>query len=334
VTPTLAALACLLTASAAAADPLVLRMASIAPEGTGWARELKSFARDVETQTRGAVHIKWYLGGIAGDDVQAGERIRRDQLDGTASGGMLCERLSPHMRAIHAVTTSRDEALFVLNRVRPQLEEEFARSGFAFLGSAGLGPDVLFTRQPVRTLADLQKTRLWVWDLDEVTRLQLPAVGVPAVPTSVADAARAYDDGRTDGFLAVPAAALAFQWSAQARYVSDLSTGFVSACVLLSNRAFDALPNESRDALRTATAKLQARVQDLGHQQDDALLGGLFARQGTTALKASDSFRRQYAEAAARARASLGDKLGAPDVLSQALALVESFRREHLTAPR
>ena len=326
--------AALLAASTAAADPVVLRMASIAPEGTGWARELKAFAREVAAQTEGEVTIKWYLGGIAGDDVQAGERIRRDQLDGTASGGMLCERLSPLMRAIHAVTTSREEAMFVINRVLPQLEEEFAKQGFAFLGTAGLGPDVLFTRTPVRSLAELQKIRLWVWDLDEVTRLQLPALGVPVVPTPVADAAHAYDDGRVDGFLAVPAAALAFQWSAQARYVSDLSTGFVSACVLLSNRAYDALPPETRSVLRASTAKLQARVADLGHQQDAALLGGLFARQGMTALKATDSFRNEYAQAAMKARETLGEQLGPKAAITRALALLASFRREHVTAPR
>ena len=58
-----------------AAEPTVLRMAAIAPEGTSWARELKAFARNLERATDGAVRVKWYLGGVAGDEAEEVERI-------------------------------------------------------------------------------------------------------------------------------------------------------------------------------------------------------------------------------------------------------------------
>src|SRR4051812_33372117 len=100
-----AAIACLLAGFFAttpvAADPSrVVRMASVVPEGTSWARELRAWARDVETQTRGALKIKLYLGGIGGDELEVENRIRRDQLDGAVSAGMLCEKLAPTMRVM------------------------------------------------------------------------------------------------------------------------------------------------------------------------------------------------------------------------------------------
>ena len=67
----------------------VVRMATPAPEGTGWAREIHAISREVEAATHDGVKLKWYLGGIAGDELQMGERVRRDQLDGVGSGGML-----------------------------------------------------------------------------------------------------------------------------------------------------------------------------------------------------------------------------------------------------
>lgn len=79
-----APMALLLCAATAAAEPHVIRLSSVAPEGTGWARLLRSFTRDVESATGGDVKVKWYLGGIAGDEVRVLERIRRDQLDGAA----------------------------------------------------------------------------------------------------------------------------------------------------------------------------------------------------------------------------------------------------------
>ena len=43
----------LLAADRAAAEPVTLRFATIAPEGTGWAREFKAFARDAEAFSDG-----------------------------------------------------------------------------------------------------------------------------------------------------------------------------------------------------------------------------------------------------------------------------------------
>jgi hypothetical protein len=37
----------------------------------------------------------------------------------------------------------------------------------------------------------------------------------------------AYDEKRTDGFVAIPSAALAYQWSTQARYYAELRSGFM-----------------------------------------------------------------------------------------------------------
>src|SRR5438067_456169 len=92
----------------AAAEPLVLRMASVAPDGTAWARELKAFGREVQSVTANEVQIKWYLSGIAGDELRTNERIQRDQLDGMVSGGILCQRLAPSLRAVALAGQFRD----------------------------------------------------------------------------------------------------------------------------------------------------------------------------------------------------------------------------------
>src|SRR5262245_43456715 len=128
------------------AEPVTLRMASIAPEGTAWAREFHALAREVATTTQQQVQIKWYLGGIAGDEVQSHERVQRDQLDGVISGGMLCQRLAPSMRAASIVGLFRngDEAHFVHGKLKPFVDAELAKAGYANLAEAGIGFSVIF----------------------------------------------------------------------------------------------------------------------------------------------------------------------------------------------
>ena len=290
--------------SSARAEVVTLRMAAIAPDGTAWARELKALGRDVETSTQGSVRMKWYLGGIAGDERTALDRVRKGQLDGLA-GAMFCEQLAPSLRVTRIVGLfhDRDEGDQILNRLLPGAQTEMQQRGFVMLGGVGnFGSEIIFTREPVRTMADLRKTRLWTWDLDDLWVKELPAMGVRAVALPIAAAATAYDAGQIDGFIAIPTAGLAFRWSAQAKYFTELSAAILPGCLVVSQRAFDQLGVEQQQIVQGASAKFMVRFGDLGHAQDEALLTTLFDRQGMQRVPLSAEFLAEFRGSARRAR--------------------------------
>src|SRR5256885_1431280 len=101
------------------ADPVTLWMVMVVLEGTVWVRVGKAFANEVEQLIRGQLKVKWYLGGIAGNELQVMDRMRRDQLDGVGLGGMVCQRLAPTMRVTRLIglLRSRAEAEYVLTRL-------------------------------------------------------------------------------------------------------------------------------------------------------------------------------------------------------------------------
>jgi TRAP-type C4-dicarboxylate transport system substrate-binding protein len=308
-------------------------MATVAPDGTSWAREIRAFARDLEIQTKGEVRVKWFFGGIAGDDVEVGERIERGQLDGAASGGMLCQKLAPTMKVmrIQGVFQSRDEGAFVLSRLSTTLEEEFKRSGNVLLTLSGLGPEVVFTRRPIHTMDELRKMPLWRWNIDEIGLLSARELGESVVPLSLDEAARAYDEKRTDGFYAIPSAALAFQWFSRSLYLTDLHTSYLWGCAFITARAFDRLPIEHQKVLRAAGAKLSQRIEEIGRQQDEALLGGLFEKQGVLRNPVTTELRNDFLTAARAARQRIGGRLVTDVILQRVLALLADYRAEHRT---
>jgi TRAP-type C4-dicarboxylate transport system substrate-binding protein len=324
--------AVLVAALPAGAEPTTLRLATAAPDGTAWARLFKGMALDVAAESNGELALKWYFGSIAGNEMEMLDRMKRGQLDGVLSGGILCMRLAPTMRVLRLLTLfqSRDEASYVIGRLRPILDAEFIQSGYQNMAEGGLGSDILFTRTPVRTLAELRKTRLWVWDLDEPMRAQLKALGVPIVPLPVEEASRAYEEHRVDGFLAVPAAALAFQWSAQTKYMSQIHMAFLTGCLIVTNRAFDALPITARRALQTSTAKLSARIEDLGHAQDDELVNRLFAKQGLETVPLIDPFSAEFFDAARYVRDHLPNGFIPTELIQRVMALLADYRAEHV----
>jgi TRAP-type C4-dicarboxylate transport system substrate-binding protein len=324
-------LALLLAARAGAEPRNILRLATIAPEGTAWARELRAFSRDIETASGGDVRIKWYFGGIAGDDVQMMARLERNQIDGAASGGMACQQIAPSMRVmrVQGVFQDRNEGAFVLQRLSTVFEDEFRKRGYVLLGVAGMGPEVVFTREPLRTFEQLRKTRMWRWDLDEMGLVTGRELGEQMVPLAVNEAARAFDDGRVEGFFAIPSAALAFQWFTRALFLTDLHTSYLWGCFFVTLRTLDRLPIEHQKALRGAAAKLAMRFEEVGRQQDHLLLGGLFQKQGVKLNPVSDELRRDFLAAARIARDRLGAKLIPDALLHRVLALLADYRAEH-----
>ena len=330
VVTALGAFALVSGASTARADRIVLRMATAAPDATSWAKELRAFGRDVEASTDGQIAIKWYMGGVAGDEKEALERIGKTQLDGMASG-IECGEIAPSMRALNVpgIVQGRDEANYVSQKLQAQFAGEAQKNGFALLFTAGLGPTMIFTRTPVRTMSELRTIKLWRWELDQWGVVATREMGMPVQPGSLDDAARLYDEGKVDGFTTMPSAALAFQWSTQAKYITPLPVGYVQGCMLLANRAWDRLSGHQRDAVMAAAAKCAHRFEEVGREQDAQLLGGLFQRQGIKMIALSPALRAQYFESARLARERLGDKLLSRELLDDVMRLLADYRAEN-----
>lgn len=327
------ALAILLTAAAAAAEAEhVIRISSVAPDGTGYARELRAMAQEIATATDGRVRIKLYLGGVAGDEPDALGRMKRGQLDGVASAAMLCEQLAPTMRVMRVpgLFRNRDEATAVMSRLKPMSDREFEAAGYHNLGNVMVGPVILFTRTPVRSVADVQKHTYWIWDADQVMRPLYPVLGFHVLPLPISEAAPAFERGRHDGFVATPAAALAFQWSAMARYYENLTLAYLVGCLVVANRALDELAIADQQAVRAAAAKAVVRIDGVGRDMDEQLLGGMFRKQGIAEVAVPSSFKNEFDTSAKTAQRELVSRhLVDAGVLAKVGDILGELRKPH-----
>jgi TRAP-type C4-dicarboxylate transport system substrate-binding protein len=318
VCATLIALACCALARRAVAEPEhVIRLSSVAPDGTGYARQMRAFAIDTLVETHGRVRIKPYFSAVAGDEHQAWERVQRGQLDMVASAAMLCEQLSPSMRVMRlpGLFRSREEAQAVMTRLKPITDREFERSGARNLGGVMVGGVMIFSRDPLRSLEDIRKHTMWIWDADKMMAPIYGALGLPVLSLPINEAGRAYEQHRHDGFTATPAAALAFQWSTLAHYYEPLNVAYLVGCLAVANRAFDELTLADQQALQGMDAQL---------------LGGLFEKQGLHMVPVTSTLKVEYEVGAARARAALmADHVVDPELVGKVEQMLSEIRSSH-----
>jgi TRAP-type C4-dicarboxylate transport system substrate-binding protein len=291
----------LLSAGAAADPPPALRMGTLVPDGTAWARELKAFAREVEDSAH--LKIKIYWGGIAGDEREMVSRAKRGQLDAIA-GAAVCTDLAPSLQVtrLQGLFPNRDEHERLVRQI-PHVDDEFKKAGFVNLGVAGMGPSVVFTRAPVTSWAELKKLRLWRWDLDSVAWQQDRMMGLTVVPESVNGAAAAFDAGKVDGFVALAASALAFQWQSRAPNILPLEFDYLTACLLVRISSWDELSLETQRTVSAAGAKLTRRMEFVGRDVDHVVLSGTLTGHGVHAHPVPAATRDAFFSAARQTRA-------------------------------
>jgi TRAP-type C4-dicarboxylate transport system substrate-binding protein len=145
----------------------------------------------------------------------------------------------------------------------------------------------------------------------------------------IADAYGAYEHKRVDGFITPAVAALGFQWSTATRYYTDLRMGFVVGCLVVANRAFDALPISEQQALKLASAKMKLRIEQLGRSQEEQLLHGLLQKQGLRLVSVDAGTRVTFFEAARAARDRAATTLVSAELIARVLGMLADFRTEH-----
>ncbi len=322
----------MLTSVAARADTTLLRIAVLAPDGTSWAREIKAWARDVESASEGRLGVHLYFGAITGDDVEVERRLQKEQLDGALSGGIMCQNVAPSLRVmrIPGLIHDPDEGSFVLTRLLPMLRAEARARGSVHLAFTWLGRDVVLSRAPIDGMEALRRMRVWQWSLEPALIAYSRAMGLDVVPLAIGDAGRAYEDGRIDGYVAIPAAILGFQWYARRMYLSRLPFSPVIGCMVMSAASFDRLPTDLRDILAGEAAKSALRFSETAQLQEVQLLDrGLFAKQGITMTPMSAFLRAQFLDAAHGARDRLGGRIVPDELVAKVLSWLADYRNEH-----
>lgn len=309
-----------------------LRIATEAPDGTAWANIFHRFASDVEKDTKGDVEAKFYLNGIAGTEDEVFKRLDAGTLDGAVSGGPICRKVMPSMRVFEVIALfqNQEEATYALRELNPALEAEAHKAGYDLLTTGSLGPVVMFTREPITSMAELQQTRLWAWDLNEVLLKEATAMKLKIVATAVEAAQEAFDDKRVDGFATTPVTALAFQWYVGTKHLTDLRLGYLMGCFVLRQSALDALPPDQQAIVRKNAVKMGARIDAENKRSDQKLIGETYERLGVKSSPVSKKFRAEFFEAARAGRKGLDEAHLVPqDLLDKVTQMLADYRAEH-----
>ena len=151
------ALALLMVLAMPAGAATVFKIATLAPEGTGWMREMRAAGESIKSKTEGRVEFKYYPGGVMGNDATVLRKIRVGQLQGGAFTGSELASIYPDVMiyGLPFLFRNQTEVDAVRARMDPLIAAGLAEKGLVAAGITGGGFAYLLSTRPIRGRDDL-----------------------------------------------------------------------------------------------------------------------------------------------------------------------------------
>ncbi len=248
------ALVLALAARGASAQGVVVKMATLLPQGSAWHTVLQEMGERWQRESGGRVTLRIYPGGVAGDD---GDVVRKMRLKTLDAGLVTAAGLGDIDRSIYALElpmgfASYEELDFVLERMEPTLEKIYASKGFVVLGWADAGWVRFFSKSPVRTPEDLKALKLFTWGGDDPAVELWKSAGFNPVPLPSTEISTALQTGLVSALPTTPQAALLLQWYNNAKFMADVRWAVLLGGMVVTKTAWDKVPEDARPALLAA----------------------------------------------------------------------------------
>ena len=318
-------------APAASADPIQLRIATLAPAGSTWMKKLDRGTEAIRQKTGHRVDIRWYPGGTQGDERDFVRKMRMGQLDGAAVTAIGLSMIDPSIRVLEVpgLFRSVDELDYVANKMWPLFQKKFKAEGYILADRGEVGWFYFMSKAPIASLDGLKGHKIWLWGDDIIMKTLYKQLGIKgAVPLGAPEVDSALVSGRIDVIYGSPLAAVALQWSTKVRHWYQLRIGYSIGATVMTKKAFDRLSHADQ---RTTLKLMEKTGKDIRKavRRDNADAGKQMKQKGVQTQTATAQ-QQSAMEAAGRAVAKdLTGKVFPKEYYDQVVKYRDEYRAKH-----
>ena len=229
-----------------------LKIATVTPEGSQWMKDMRDSAKEIKERTEGRVQIKYYGGGVMGNDQKVLSRIRIGALQGgaftpTALAGQYSDL---NLYGMPMVFDSEEEAAYVRDRLDRKLMAGLEEAGWVNFGFAAGGFAILMSNERVTRLDDLKGKKVWIPEGDAISRQSMQALSLSPVTLPLTDVLTGLQTGLIDIVAMSPIGALVLQWHTKVKYVVEFPLLYTLGFMAIDKRAFNKLSTEDQEIVR------------------------------------------------------------------------------------
>lgn len=234
-----------------AENPAVMKMATVAPGGTPWAKQLQKLKKHIKQASEGRIKVKTYLGGALGDERSTADATKRGTIQcfgGTA--GALSSAV-PELALLelpYLFPTAKDADNILDNVIREDLDRLLWERGYKLWFYSENGYRSIGSTFPVNSPDDLKGKKM----RSQETEVHLGfwrEVGASPVPIPVTEVLSSLQTGVVQGFDNTPLFTFAASWQQAISHFTITDHIYQPGIIVLSRKFWESLPKDLQEII-------------------------------------------------------------------------------------
>lgn len=264
----------------ASAHATVIKIATLSPDGTTWMKKMREAAATIAKQTEDRVKLKFYPGGVMGNENSILRKMRIDQLHGAAvtSGSLTRYFIDADIYGMPFLFNSVKEVNYVRSHIDKLIIKGLEDNGLVSFGIAESGFAYILSNTPIKSISDLQKQKAWIPDTASA-RDAVKAFSLRPIPLPISDVLSGLQTSLIDTIASSPIAAIALQWHTQVKYLTDMPLLYSWGTLVINKKTMDKLPENDQKIVHRVMSEVFKSI-DLQNQKDNISALAALKNQG------------------------------------------------------
>jgi TRAP-type C4-dicarboxylate transport system substrate-binding protein len=307
---------------------VVIKIATLAPEGSTWYKAVRKIADEWSRISDGEVTVKIYAGGVVGDEGSAIRKMRIGQLHAAAVTNVGLSDVDPaaQVTATPRLIHSYEELDYVMGKMNASFEQRLLDKGFVLLTWGDVGWVHIFSKTPLGDPADAHKFKCYAGDGASASAVE--AVGFQAVTLSSTDVLPSLQSGLIDAFPATPLAALSQQWFALAPNMLDVPWSPLVGATVITKDAWAMIPAKYHEPFKAAALSAGEDIKNEVRRLDTKAIE-VMKKYGLKVNTVDAEMRGAWQAAGRKSWGAIRGKLVPEDVFDAAKQHVADFRAQN-----
>jgi TRAP-type transport system periplasmic protein len=312
------------------AQPQIIKLATLVPEGSVWDKSMRDMGAQWTSGTQGRVVLRVYPGGVAGDEPDLVRKMRIGQLQAAAVTTAGLANIDPAFNIfnIPMFFTSYPELYATLDKLTPLLKQRLEARGFVLLAWGHGGWVYFFTKYPVASAEGLRKTKMFVWAGDDQMVALWRELHYQPVPLAATDIMTALQTGMIDSYPTTPLLGLTLQWYRMTPNLVGMGLAPLVGGLVMTKQAWAKISEPDRARIMESCRRLEHKLEVEVPRQDTTAVAEMMKR-GLKVNAVSGASAAQFRLAAEEFANGMKGIRVPPDILELARRERDAYRQKN-----
>lgn len=295
---------CLLVVSASA-NATDIKIATLSPDGTTWMKKMRQAGSEIAKRTNNRVNIKYYPGGVMGDENAILRKMRIHQLQGAAvtSGSLTHYYIDADIYGLLFLFKSQEEVNYVRKHMDNLIIQGLKEKGLISFGLAESGFAYIMSNEVAKSVSDLNNQKVWVPDT-AAARDAAKAFNINPIPLPISDVLAGLQTSLISTIASSPIASIALQWHTQVKYLTDMPLSYGWGTLVVSEKTMNKLSKEDQVVVHEVMSSTFKEINEQ-NQKDNVAAFAALKTQGITFISPDNNQRAEWLDLAKRSHMQL-----------------------------